>query len=115
MQMPIENIIKATNLTLEEIRTVKEDIEMEAIAKNLINMKISSKYIAEATGLSISRVMKLKGNDDIIEIAKNLLQMGLEEEEVSEIVNLPMDVISVIEVESLKKKDIISIDFGTVK
>ena len=59
--------------------------------------------------------MKLKGNDDIIEIAKNLLQMGLEEEEVSEIVNLPMDVISVIEVESLKKKDIISIDFGTVK
>lgn len=115
MQMPMANIIKATGLTLEEIRTVKEDIEMEAIAKNLIDMKISSKYIAEATGLAISRIMKLKGNDDIIEIAKNLLQMGLAQEEVSEIVNLPLDVISVIKVEPLKKTDVISIDFGTVK
>lgn len=115
MQMPMANIIKATGLTLEEIRTVKEDIEMEAIAKNLIEMKISSKYIAEATGLAISRIMKLKGNDDIVEIAKNLLQMGLAQEEVSKIVNLPMDVISVIKVEPLKKKDVISIDFGTVK
>ena len=88
---------------------------MEAIAKNLIDMKISSKYIAEATGLAISRIMKLKGNDDIVEIAKNLLQMGLAQEEVSKIVNLPMDVISVIKVEPLKKKDVISIDFGTVK
>ena len=115
MQMPMANIIKATGLTLEEIRTVKEDIEMEAIAKNLIDMKISSKYIAEATGLAISRIMKLKGNDDIIQIAKNLLQMGLAQEEVSEIVNLPMDVISVIEIEPLKKTDVISIDFGAVK
>ena len=40
MQMPMANIIKATGLTLEEIRIVKEDIEMEAIAKNLIEMKI---------------------------------------------------------------------------
>ena len=115
MQMPMANIIKATGLTLEEIRTVKEDIEMEAIAKNLIDMKISSKYIAEATGLAISRIMKLKGNDDIIQIAKNLLQMGLAQEEVSEIVNLPMDVISVIEIEPLKKTDVISIDFGAIK
>lgn len=115
MEMPMANIIKATGLTLEEIRTVKEDIEMEAIAKNLIDMKISSKYIAEATGLAISRIMKLKGNDDIIEIAKKLLQMGLAQEEVSEIVNLPLDVISVIQVDPIKNKGVISIDFGAVK
>ena len=59
--------------------------------------------------------MKLKGNDVLIKIAKNFFQMGLAHGEVSEIVNFPMDVISVIEIEPLKKTDVISIDFGAIK
>lgn len=114
MGMSMDNIIRATGLTLSEIRDIKEDIEMEAIAKNLLNMNISPKYIAEATGLSLGTIMKIKGNDNIIEIGRKLLKLKLSPEEVSSVTRLPLDVVELIEVEPIKKSDVISIDFGAL-
>ncbi len=114
MGMSIDNIIRATGLTLSEIRDIKEDIEMEAIAKNLLHMNISPKYIAEATGLPLSTIMKIKGNDNIIEIGRKLLKLKLSPEEVSIVTRLPLDVVELIEVEPVKRSDVISIDFGAV-